>query len=74
MSATWSRATFSSVPVPRTDYTVTLAGKIAGALLPNPHRLVEEYPADLIASAVSRAVEEGRSYRPYFPLGAPDRD
>ena len=24
--------------------------------------------------AVSRAVEEGRSYRPYFPLGAPDRD
>jgi len=24
--------------------------------------------------AVARAVDEGRPYRPYFPLGAPDRD
>ena len=33
------------------------------------------YRARLLAHpAVSRAVEEARPYRPYFPLGAPDRD
>ncbi|MEO7564316.1 MAG: glutathione S-transferase family protein [Sphingomicrobium sp.] len=33
------------------------------------------YRARLLAhSAVSRAVEEARPYRAYFPLGAPDRD
>jgi glutathione S-transferase len=33
------------------------------------------YRARLLAHpAVSRCVEEARPYRPYFPLGAPDRD
>ncbi|GAC1581867.1 MAG: glutathione S-transferase family protein [Sphingomicrobium sp.] len=33
------------------------------------------YRARLLAHpAVARAVDEGRPYRPYFPLGAPDRD
>ena len=33
------------------------------------------YRARLLAHPiVSRAVDEGRPYRPYFPLGAPDRD
>jgi len=33
------------------------------------------YRARLLAHPpVVRAVEEGRPYRPYFPLGAPDRD
>jgi glutathione S-transferase len=31
--------------------------------------------AELLAlPEVSRCVEEARPYRPYFPLGAPDRD
>jgi glutathione S-transferase len=33
------------------------------------------YRARLLAHpTVARAVDEGRPYRPYFPLGAPDRD
>jgi glutathione S-transferase len=33
------------------------------------------YRSRLLARpSIARAVEEGRSYRPYFPLGAPDRD
>jgi glutathione S-transferase len=33
------------------------------------------YRARLLAHpAVARAVDEARPYRPYFPLGAPDRD
>jgi glutathione S-transferase len=33
------------------------------------------YRARLLAyPSVARAVDEGRPYRPYFPLGAPDRD
>lgn len=33
------------------------------------------YRARLLAHpVVARAVDEGRPYRPYFPLGAPDRD
>ena len=36
---------------------------------------LKAYRARLLAHpAVSRAVEEGRPYRHYFPLGAPDRD
>ena len=36
---------------------------------------VREYRARLLARpSVARAVEEGRPYRGYFPLGAPDRD
>ena len=36
---------------------------------------VQAYRARLLAhSQVSRVVEEARPYRPYFPLGAPDRD
>ncbi len=36
---------------------------------------VRAYRARLLARpSVARAVEEGRSYRGYFPLGAPDRD
>jgi glutathione S-transferase len=31
--------------------------------------------AELLAlPAVSRCVEDARPYRPFFPLGAPDRD
>lgn len=36
---------------------------------------LSEYRARLLAHpAVARAVDEGRPYRPLFPLGAPDRD
>ena len=36
---------------------------------------LKAYRARLLAHPqVSRAVEEARQYRPYFPLGAPDRD
>lgn len=36
---------------------------------------LKAYRARLLADpVVSRAVEEARPYRPYFPLGAPDRD
>lgn len=45
------------------------------------HRIGEDYPglrayrARLLARpSFARAVEEGRPYRSYFPLGAPDRD
>jgi glutathione S-transferase len=37
--------------------------------------MLAAYRARLLAHpAVARAVDEGRPYRPYFPLGAPDRD
>ena len=36
---------------------------------------VRDYRAQLLARpSVARAVDEGRPYRSYFPLGAPDRD
>jgi glutathione S-transferase len=36
---------------------------------------LQELRAELLAlPAVSRCVEEARPYRPFFPLGAPDRD
>jgi glutathione S-transferase len=36
---------------------------------------VRAYRSRLLARpAIARCVEEGRPYRPYFPLGAPDRD
>jgi glutathione S-transferase len=36
---------------------------------------VRAYRSRLLARAsVARAVDEARPYRPYFPLGAPDRD
>ena len=36
---------------------------------------VRAYRARLLARpAFARAVDEARPYRPYFPLGAPDRD
>ncbi|HKN41450.1 MAG TPA: glutathione S-transferase family protein [Sphingomicrobium sp.] len=36
---------------------------------------LQAYRARLLAHpVVARAVDEGRPYRPYFPLGAPDRD
>lgn len=45
------------------------------------HRISESYPvlrdyrARLLARpSVARAVEEARPFRPFFPLGAPDRD
>lgn len=45
------------------------------------HLIGPEYPALrayrsrlLARPSFARAVEEGRPYRPYFPLGAPDRD
>ncbi|MCE7795271.1 glutathione S-transferase family protein [Sphingobium sufflavum] len=44
---------------------------------PIPDRLprLKAYRARLLARpSVARAVDGGRPYRPYFPLGAPDRD
>ncbi|TGX55103.1 glutathione S-transferase family protein [Sphingomonas gei] len=44
---------------------------------PIPEAMVnlKAYRARLLArSSVARAVDEARPYRPYFPLGAPDRD
>jgi glutathione S-transferase len=39
------------------------------------HPQLKAYRARLLAHpVVARAVEEARSYRPLFPLGAPDRD
>lgn len=45
------------------------------------HRIAESYPALrayrarlLARPSFARAVEEARPYRPFFPLGAPDRD
>jgi glutathione S-transferase len=45
------------------------------------HRIGEEHPQVLAyrrrllaRPTVARAVDEARPYRPYFPLGAPDRD
>jgi len=39
------------------------------------HANVRAYRARLLARpAFARAVDEARPYRPYFPLGAPDRD
>jgi glutathione S-transferase len=36
---------------------------------------VRDYRARLLARpSIARAVDEGRPYRHYFPLGAPDRD
>ena len=36
---------------------------------------LKAYRARLLAHPqVARAVDEARPYRPYFPLGAPDRD
>ncbi|HET6536336.1 MAG TPA: glutathione S-transferase family protein, partial [Sphingomicrobium sp.] len=36
---------------------------------------LKAYRARLLAHpVVARAVDEGRPYRSYFPLGAPDRD
>ena len=41
-----------------------------------PTRLrLRELRAELLAlPAVKRCVDDARPYRPYFPLGAPDRD
>jgi len=37
--------------------------------------LLRDYRSRLLARpSIARAVEEGRPYRAYFPLGAPDRD
>ena len=41
----------------------------------NTRPKLQAYRARLLAHPqVSRAVEEARPFRPYFPLGAPDRD
>jgi glutathione S-transferase len=43
--------------------------------IPDELTALKAYRARLLAHpSVSRAVEEARPYRPYFPLGAPDRD
>jgi glutathione S-transferase len=37
--------------------------------------VLEQYGARLLARpSFARAVDEARYFRPYFPLGAPDRD
>jgi glutathione S-transferase len=41
----------------------------------DPYPRLRDYRAQLLAHpSFARAVEEGRPYRPNFPLGAPDRD
>ena len=43
--------------------------------MPESYPLLRAYRARLLARlSVARAVEEGRPFRPLFPLGAPDRD
>jgi glutathione S-transferase len=43
--------------------------------IPDAHADLKAYRARLLARpSVVRAVDEARPYRPYFPLGAPDRD
>jgi glutathione S-transferase len=43
--------------------------------IPAIHANLKAYRARLLARpSVVRAVDEARPYRPYFPLGAPDRD
>lgn len=43
--------------------------------IPEAYENLRAYRARLLAHpTVSRCVEEARPYRPYFPLGAPDRD
>ena len=43
--------------------------------IPDQYENLRAYRARLLAHpTVSRCVEEARPYRPYFPLGAPDRD
>lgn len=43
--------------------------------IPETYENLRAYRARLLAHpTVSRCVEEARPYRPYFPLGAPDRD
>jgi glutathione S-transferase len=43
--------------------------------IPSGHRNLRAYRARLLARpSVARAVDEGRPYRAYFPLGAPNRD
>jgi len=43
--------------------------------IPEDHVRLKEWRAHLLAlPSVSRCVEEARPFRPYFPLGAPDRD
>jgi glutathione S-transferase len=43
--------------------------------IPSEHRNLRAYRARLLAHpSIARVVDEGRPYRSYFPLGAPDRD
>ena len=43
--------------------------------IPRAHSNLRAYRARLLAHpSISRAVDEARPYRSYFPLGAPDRD
>ena len=65
-------ATASPSPTapPRRRYSMP-TGSSRSAIAPAPRRLS---PRLLAHPAVSRAVEEARPYRHYFPLGAPDRD
>lgn len=43
--------------------------------IPEEHAALRSYRARLLARpSIARAVDEARPFRPYFPLGAPDRD
>lgn len=67
-----------------TPYAFTLADCAAAPALfyadwvyqiPRTYENLRAYRARLLAHpTVSRCVEDARPYRPYFPLGAPDRD
>jgi glutathione S-transferase len=65
------------------NYVMTPMQKIVlDRLRPEPERdaygvgidRVEVAACLLARASVARAVDEGRPYRSYFPLGAPDRD
>lgn len=68
----WAWAEFSLA-----DCAVAPALFYADWVLPfaETHPALHAYRQRLLARpSVARAVEEARKYRPYFPLGAPDRD
>lgn len=67
-----------------TPYGFTLADCAAGPSLfyadwvyriPDRYENLRAYRARLLAHpSIARCVEDARPYRPFFPLGAPDRD
>ena len=66
----WARHSRSPTARPRRRYSMPTGSRRSG-----PRPRLQAYRARLLAHpAVPESVDEGRPYRPYFPLGAPDRD